>query len=170
MTVGAVDIFVVVALIYSIYHGFTKGLIISLASLVGLILGVYGAIKFSGITATYLNDHWQIKIPILSFAITFIVILLTVYLLGKLLEKAVNILSLGFLNKAAGALFNGAKMILILGVLFTIFNQVNTKFNIIEQVTIEKSFSYPYLKMIEGNLLPFASELFNAAPEASSLI
>ena len=160
MDIQIIDIVVAASIIYSLYTGFCKGLIISIASLVGLILGVWGAIKFSGLTATYLNEQWEIQIPIVSFAVTFVVILLAVYLLGKLLEKVVNILSLGLFNKVGGAVFSGVKMILVLTVLFTIFNQVNLKYQIMDIENMKNSFSYPYLVVLEKFLLPYAQELF----------
>ncbi|MFT6716679.1 MAG: membrane protein required for colicin V production [Saprospiraceae bacterium] len=154
MDIGVVDIIVIISLIYSMYHGFTKGLIISLASLAGLVLGVWGAVKFSGFTGQLLSDKFDIHIPILSFALTFIAILFGIYFLGKLVEKVVNILSLGFLNKAGGALFNGVKMMLILTVAFVLVTQVNSKFDLFDDSKITSAFSYPYLKILEENLTP----------------
>lgn len=158
MNIGAVDIVVVVSLIYSMYNGFSKGLIISLASLAGLVLGVWGAVQFSGITGTYLSEHFDVQIPILSFAVTFIAILFGVYFLGKLVEKVVDILSLGFLNKIGGLLFNGIKMSLILAVVFILVNQVNTKFQLFDTARITSAYSYPYFKIMEENLMPLIGE------------
>lgn len=160
MELGAVDIVVVIALVYSMYHGFTKGLIISLASLVGLVLGVWGAVKFSGITASYLNDHWQIQIPLLAFALTFCLILFGTYFLGKLIEKVVDILALGFLNKIGGVLFNGIKMSLILTVIFMLVTQVNDKYQLFEANRLSAAYSYPYLKALSDQLLPFVKQVF----------
>jgi membrane protein required for colicin V production len=162
MGIGAVDIVVVVSLIYSMYHGFNKGLIISLASLAGLVLGVWGAVKFSGLTGTYLSEQFDVQIPILSFAVTFIAILFGVYLLGKLVEKVVDILSLGFLNKIGGVLFNGIKMSLILVVVFILVNQVNGKFQLFDASKITSAYSYPYLKIMEENLMPLIGEFRTA--------
>jgi len=158
MDIVAVDIVVVVSLIYAMYHGYTKGLIISLASLAGLVLGVWGAIKFSGFTAKYLLEEFEIEIPLLAFALTFIVILLGIYMLGKAVEKAVNVLSLGLFNKVAGAVFNATKMTLILTVIFVLFNQVNTKYSLFDQSKLTSAYSYPYLKIIQDNLMPLLGD------------
>lgn len=159
MDINPMDIIVAIAIIYSFYQGFTKGLIISIASLIGLILGVWGALKFSGFTATYLNETWEIKIPILAFALTFLAILISIYFLGKLLEKVINILSLGIFNKIGGAIFSAVKMTIILGVLFTILNKVNSKFQLWNEDSIENAISYSYLKNIQNQILPFAEDL-----------
>ena len=140
------------------YTGFTKGLIISLASLAGLALGVYGAMKFSSITAQYLSAEFEINIPILSFALTFIIILFATYLLGKVLEKVVDILSLGFLNKIGGMLFSALKMGLILAVIFVLINQVNDKFDLFDKSKLSSAYAYPYLKIMQNYLLPFVKQ------------
>jgi membrane protein required for colicin V production len=154
MDISTVDIVVVVALIYAMYQGYTKGLIISLASLAGLALGVWGSVKFSSLTAEYLSAEFDVQIPILAFALTFLIILFAVYLLGKLIEKVVSILSLGLLNKISGAVFNGVKMTLILTVIFVLVNQINTKFQLFDDGKLTSSFSYPYLKILEDNIRP----------------
>ena len=160
MDIGVVDIVVIVSLIYSMYHGFTKGLIISLASLAGLVLGVWGAVKFSWFTGQYLSEEFDIHIPILSFALTFIAILFGIYFLGKLVEKAVNILSLGLLNKIGGAVFNVVKMTLILTVIFVVVNQVNSKFQLFDENKLSSAYSYPFFKILEENLKPLVGNIF----------
>ncbi len=87
---GYLDIILCIPLIWGLYTGFTKGVIIQMASLLALILGVYGAIVFSNLTQGILTSNFQIDnkyIPIISFATTFIAIVIAVHFLGKVLEK-----------------------------------------------------------------------------------
>ena len=163
MDVGAVDIVVLVSLIYAMYNGYTKGLIITLASLAGLVLGVWGAVKFSGFTAHHLKEEFDIEIPMLAFALTFIAILVGIYFLGKLIEKAVNVLSLGLFNKVAGAVFNAVKMTLILTVIFVLVNQVNSKFQLFDESKLTSAYSYPYLKIFQDSLMPLIGEFGSEA-------
>ena len=51
------DIILAVLLLYGLVMGVSKGLFVEAASLVSLVLGVYGAIKFSHFTAFYLKNH-----------------------------------------------------------------------------------------------------------------
>ena len=78
------DIVLALPLIWGAYKGFKKGLIIEITTLIALVAGLYGAIKFSDLTAVYLQENWTIDeryMPILSFAITFIAIVILVNLL-----------------------------------------------------------------------------------------
>ncbi|MDA9323800.1 hypothetical protein N9Q28_01075, partial [Flavobacteriaceae bacterium] len=44
------DIFIVCLTALGFYRGYSKGLIIELTSILALILGAYGSLKFSGLT------------------------------------------------------------------------------------------------------------------------
>ena len=114
MEINYFDLAVLVPLLFGMYKGFTKGLILSIATLVGLILGVWSGVKFSHITSELLFDKFQIDIPLLAFAVTFLGVLILMYFVGKLLSKFIDILALGLFNKIGGALFSAFKTILIL--------------------------------------------------------
>ena len=53
------DIVLGVLLIWGLYKGLRNGLFVEIASLVALIAGLYGAIRFSYVTANYLNESWN---------------------------------------------------------------------------------------------------------------
>lgn len=161
MDVNYFDIVVVLFLLYAVYHGYVKGLIISLATLTGMILGVYGGLTFSDLAANWLKNQWDIEVPILSFAITFLAILIVVYLIGKLLEKFVNILSLGIFNKIGGIVFNLCKMFLIIAVLLFITEQTNSKFAFFDFSYIQEGIFYSYLKQVEAIVFPLVTSFNN---------
>ena len=89
-----IDLFIAAILIWFGYKGFRKGLIFELVSIVALALGVYGGLKFSDKTAVYLTQYVDSEyLNIASFTVTFLVILLLVFVAGKVIEKIVlNIL------------------------------------------------------------------------------
>ena len=117
MDFSYIDLVILIPLLYGMYKGFTKGLILSLATLLGLFLGIYGGVKFSHITAQFLLRYFEIDVPLIAFSVTFLMLLVGVYLLGKILSKFIDVLALGFFNKVAGALFGVSKVVLILLVL-----------------------------------------------------
>src|SRR5690606_16214148 len=103
-----IDIILLVFLLFGFIRGFIKGFFVELASLVGLIAGIYGALHFSYIFVDLLEGwiSWEKKyIELSAFGITFILIVVAVALLGKLLTKISNIIALGLVNKFLGALF-----------------------------------------------------------------
>lgn len=124
------DIILTIPLLWGIYRGFCKGFIIELASLIALALGVYGGIKFSGYTSALLQENSGLNnqyLPVISFAVTFILLVIGVHLLAKLIETFVNIASLKLVNKIAGALFGLFKAGLIIFILLFILKATDEK-------------------------------------------
>ena len=70
-----IDIVILLFLLYGAFRGFSKGLIIEVATLAGLILGVFIAIRYSPFTEGILKDFLNITSRYLSYialAVTFL--------------------------------------------------------------------------------------------------
>ena len=94
------DIIIAALLLFGFVRGLMKGLFVEVASLVALIAGVYGAMHFSYFIADWLKDSvtWDEKyISLAAFAGTFVVIIITIALLGKVLTRIADFASLGVL-------------------------------------------------------------------------
>lgn len=138
-----IDIVLIIPIAWLAYRGFKKGLIIELASLAALILGIYAALYFSGIVADFLTNNLNIQtdyLSIISFIITFIGVVILVHFLGKLLEKIINMVALGFINKLFGAVFGILKAAILLSIIILILNHFNSK--LISEEKKESSFLY----------------------------
>lgn len=119
MSLNYWDIVITIILLLAAWGGFKKGLIYEVATLIALVLGVYGALLFSDTAATYLGDTFGTNpeiTPILAFCLVFLGIVVVVHLIGKLFTKAADLAALGFINKFSGALFAVLKRALILSV------------------------------------------------------
>ena len=139
------DIILCIPLCWGLYKGFTKGLIIQLASLIALTLGIYGSIMFSSLAQDMLTSNFQIDnkyVPIIAFAATFLTIIIAVHFLGKLLEKMINMVALGLFNKLLGAAFGLLKVALILSALLFVFEGIDKKLSLLPPGEKAKSFLY----------------------------
>lgn len=151
------DIIIVVPLLWALYKGFKKGLIIEIASLAALLLGIYGGIHFSDAVAGFLQEKfdWNSQyMPLISFTITFLGIVLLVYTIGKVIEKIVDIVALGIANKILGAVFGLLKVAFILSVVIIIFDNFDSKMKIIDQEKKENSMLYKPLKSFSVAVIP----------------
>ncbi len=122
---NVVDIILGVILLFAFYTGLKKGLFVTLASLVGLVAGVFGAIYFSHYAGAFLSESfdWSEQTTnLVAFAVTFLVIVLVVSLAGKILTKIADFAALGFLNKLLGGVFNALKFAFIISVIFMFVN------------------------------------------------
>jgi len=155
--VNVLDIVLGSLLLFGLVRGLMKGLFVEVASIVALILGVYGAIHFRDFAAAFLENtvDWDEKyINITAFAITFVVIIVVIALAGKALTKLADFASLGILNKLLGGVFGALKIGLILSIVLIIFNKMNSNIPLIEDHEMEDSMLYKPVKSIAPIIFP----------------
>ena len=152
-----IDIVLGALLLFGLIRGGMKGLFVEIASLLALVLGVYGAIHFSSFAADFLQSKvdWNEKtLNIVAFAITFVIIVLTISLAGKALTKLADFAALGILNKLLGGVFGALKIGLILSVLLMVFNKLNKTLPFIETQDLEDSVLYEPVKSLAPMVFP----------------
>ncbi|WP_296380258.1 CvpA family protein [Winogradskyella sp.] len=152
-----IDIVLGALLLFGLIRGAMKGLFVEVASLVALVLGVYGAIHFSGFAAGFLESKvdWAEKtINIVAFAITFVIIVLAISLAGKALTKLADFAALGIINKLAGGVFGVLKIGLILSVLLIVFNKLNNTLPFMDKEDLEESILYKPVKSLAPMIFP----------------
>jgi membrane protein required for colicin V production len=141
-----VDFVILILLVFGLVRGFTDGFVKELASLLALILGIWGAIKFSAFTAGKLYDYFDMTgryVGIIAFLITFILIVIVIHFIGILVDKFVDTLSLGFLNRILGLVFGVFKTALILSVIFVILNAIEIKHHFLPKAVEQSRLYYP---------------------------
>jgi membrane protein required for colicin V production len=157
------DILIGLPLVWAIYKGFTKGLIIEVATLLALILGIYGAIHFSDFTAQFIQnrfDYHSNYMGIIAFVITFLVIVIVLNVLGKMMNSLAEAVSLGMINRMLGVVFGLAKGIIILSIVVYFVNFLDQKFNFISEEKKEESLFYqPFVQISETLFDIFDSDL-----------
>ncbi len=151
------DIVLCIPLIWGAWRGLIKGFIIEVSTLIALGLGIYGGIHFSDLVASGLSTFIDVQgniLHLISFALTFIGIVILVHILARLLEKVVNLVAMKFLNKLAGCIFGLAKMALILSVLLFILDRTDKYFSIFPENLREESLLYKPLGDLAPNIIP----------------
>jgi len=152
-----IDFLIIAILGFGLIQGFMDGLIIEVAKLAALILGVWGSIHFSGWTAAKLSGWFDIQtawLGIISFIITFIVIVVCINLLGRLIDTLLKAVALGFVVRALGAVFGVVKTAVILSVLFVLLNTINQRKHFLPSETISKSYLYNPIADIVPGIFP----------------
>lgn len=158
---NAIDLILIIPLAWAAYKGFKKGFIIEIFSLLALFAGVYGGIHFSEGVAHWLDQTVQIKekyLPVVSFAVTFIGVVVLVFYLGKLIEKAINMAAMKPLNKLAGALFSILKYGLIMSVILGFLLPINKNLDLIKQSTINESALAKPIEGLATTIIPAVKE------------
>ncbi|WP_347172731.1 CvpA family protein [Polaribacter uvawellassae] len=151
------DIVITVFLLFGFVRGLMKGLFIEVASLVALIGGVWGSIHFSYFIGDFLKESvsWSEKqISLAAFAITFILIIVVVSLIGKFLTKLADLAALGMVNKIFGGVFGLVKIGLVLSIIFIFFDRMNSSITFVDKETLEESILYKPVKSIAPTIFP----------------
>ena len=160
------DIIVAVILILAVIKGYRQGLIVALFSFVAFVIGLAAAIKLSVVAADYIgkavkiSDKW---LPIVSFAVVFLIVVLLVRLGAKFIQKTVELAMLGWVNRVGGILLYVGLYIIIFGVLLFYADHMN----FIKPETKRESVTYSYIqpwgpKLIEGlgKIIPVFKGMF----------
>lgn len=151
------DIILLLPLVFGFIGGLRKGLVFEVASLIALIAGIWGAIKFSYVIADLLFVTFGWDSPymgLISLAITFTVIVITVNLLAKLIDKLIDAVALGFINTIAGGLFGFLKAGVIIGLLILVFTSFFPETHIIPESIKSDSVVYQTIKTVTDAILP----------------
>jgi membrane protein required for colicin V production len=163
-----IDIVLCIPLVWGLYKGFTKGLIIEAASMMAFGLGVWGGIHFSDYLAIKLREvfNWQSSyLPIVSFAVTFLVIIIVVYFIAKLIQSLVEGMALGVFNKIGGAIFGVLKYALIMSVIIFMIDAVEKSYPVVSFKTKEESLLYKPIGKVAPLLIPALSKNLSFSPE-----
>jgi len=160
------DIILLVLLILAVIKGYQRGLIVGVFSLIAIIVGLAAAIKLSTVVAEYIgravkiSDTW---LPVISFALVFIVIVLLIRLGANLLQKTAEIALLGWVNRLGGILLYIAIYIIAYSVILFYIEQVK----LIQSSTIQNSATYSFIQplgpwVINGfaSVIPFFKDMF----------
>lgn len=161
-----IDIFFLVLMLLACVKGYSKGLIIALFSVVGLIAGLAAALKLSAYAAGKLSGTFDTAgkwLPVISFVLVFVIVVFLVSMAGKLLQKSVEMVMLGWLNRIAGIILYA----LLYTLVFSVFLFYAVQLKIISAETVQASRIYPYIQPLGpwlmdslGNIIPVFKNMF----------
>ena len=152
------DIALGIPLLWFTFKGFRNGFVIELASLAALVLGIFVALHFSFYAEDYLHENFEIAdryLHIISFALTFLIVALVVFLAGKIIHRLISIIALGFLNRLAGGIFGLLKAALVLSVILYFINGFNLSSSFIKPEVKENSYLYGPVESVVPMIIPW---------------
>ncbi len=162
---GFLDIILGVLLAFAFYKGIRNGLFVELASLVSLLAGIYFAVKFSSFMRDILVGYvkWNPNtIQVVAFILTFIAVVVMVTILGKFLTGIADFAFLGWLNKLGGGFFRVLKTILIISIVFTVFEKINYNNILAKKETLDNSLFYNPIQRTAGYMYPSLKEWYSS--------
>ena len=162
-----IDLIFAVILVLAILKGYQRGLVIGLFSLVAVIIGLAAAMKLSTVVAGYIGKAVKVSeewLPIISFAVVFLIVLLLIRLGARAIEKAIEVVLLGWMNKIGGIILFTAIYITVFSVLLFYAEQMK----LLQADTIDKSVTYSFVqpwgpKAMNGfgSIVPIFKDMFS---------
>ena len=161
-----IDIIFLIVIVIGAIKGIQRGFIISVFSVAAMIIGLAAAMKLSTVVAEYLEDSVNISarwLPVISFLLVFVVVVILVRLGANLLQKTLEIAFLGWANRFAGAIL----YILLYTIIFSVVLFYAEQLTLVEKDRIADSKVYPWVEPIGpyvingvGKLIPFFENMF----------
>ncbi|HMF70977.1 MAG TPA: CvpA family protein [Flavitalea sp.] len=161
-----IDLIFILLMIMAVVKGLQRGLIVAVFSMIGFVVGLIAAVKFSTVVAAWLDDSINVSarwLPFLSFVLGFIVVILLVRLLAKVVESTIELAMLGWVNRIGGAIMYAVMYMMI----FSVILFFAVEMNLVDQDTLDNSTTYPFIKPIGpfvidgiGTLIPWFRDMF----------
>ena len=150
------DILLLVILGLGLIEGFKTGLILQLTGILALLL----ALLYVGNLVPYVNPYIQ-KIftlsptmnTVLVYIVSFIVIVLAVFIIGTCVNFLFKLPILNTLNKLLGALFSVVKWCILLSIILFVFVKLDRNASILDQSTKDNSILFTHLINIPKTFL-----------------
>ena len=156
------DIILLLCFVPALITGIRKGVVEQIVSLVSIFAGVWAAFKFSttlaGWLATILEADAKI-LNIVSFALTVIVAVVLLHIVGKIISKTLRMASLGWADRLLGFVFALFKAALAIGIIIFVFDPLNAKFGIVKTEILDNSIIYTSLRDLATKVFPYLKEL-----------
>ena len=156
------DIIILICLIPAVIQGIIKGFISQAISIISLILGAWASARFATVVYQWLAQHIsgsEQTLRIVAFVLIFVLVIIALILLGKLLEKVIKLVMLGWLNRLLGAVFALIKWMLVMGLLAVAFNSINQTLGLVKPDVLAQSHLYPMLVSIADTVFPYLKNL-----------
>ena len=163
MAINYIDLIIIATLVLASMMGFWKGFLRQLFGLIALLLGIYCAIHFSNFIGSYISqwiDHNETAVTIIAFAVTFIAVLLAVVFVGKIAEKLVKIVTLGFFNRLIGLLFSLVKTAFILSIFICLLQALDQLWHFFPHNDCEQSMLFAPIAKLAPSVFPYLKDLF----------
>lgn len=162
-----IDLIFLILVVIAFFKGLSRGFIVAVFSLLAFIIGLAAALKLSAIVAVHLHQKMNISgywLPVLSFLIVFMVVVLAVKWGASLVKKVVKIAFLGWLDSLAGFVLYAFIYLMIYSVILFFA----TRIHLISAETQSASRTYSFIQPFGpkvmsglGKVIPFFSHMFS---------
>ncbi len=158
-----IDIILLICFIPALIQGFRKGFISQAISIISVIVGIWLSARCASLVSNWLSQYIQGSeqvLKIVSFVLIIAGVITALSIVGRILEGAIRIIMLGWLNRLLGIVFALLKTALIVGLVIMLFCTINDSMDIVSKQTLNSSVLFPPLKSMAYSIFPYLREMF----------
>lgn len=154
-----IDIVIALLLLLGAYQGYKKGLLVEIISLLAFIIAVVSAFKLmhDGIhfLTPYLKEYSRI-LPFSAFIFIFLIVFISIQLLGRLLKKTISYSLLGKFDSYAGGVFGLISSAFALSLIIWLVNISSID---VPSHVIKEAYIYEFLTLFAPRMISMVSHV-----------
>ncbi len=152
------DLTVGILLLIAFINGYRKGLIMQLVGLATIILAAIFGGRLAQTILPEINrlvDLSPEAARVLSFILAFVAIALVLSLVGRILQRFIDIVFLSFINRVLGAVIAVGTMMVFLSILLNLVLMLDHNEQVINEKTKEESFFFERVEAVIPAIVPY---------------
>jgi membrane protein required for colicin V production len=150
-----IDIVILLPILYGLYKGWRRGIMIEVVSIIAFVLAIIVAFKFLGEATFWLGQYIQNPLtqrilPYMGFAVLFLPIVFIINKIGWLLRSKTKASLVGNVDSAAGAIVGACTWAIGVSVVLWVLAGVGVQF---DKKPKQSSILYPYISPIAPKVI-----------------
>ena len=157
------DILIGILLLIALINGYRKGLIMQLVGLATIVMAaIFGGRLAERILPeiTGLTNLSPEAARVLSFILAFALIAIVLSLIGRLLQKFIDVVLLSFFNRLMGAVIATGTMMLFLSIILNLVLMLDKNEVVIRKEIREDSFFFERVEAVVPAMIPYLNQEF----------
>lgn len=157
------DIVIAILLLIAFINGYRKGLIMQLVGLATIVLAAIFGGKLAAAILPELNrlvNFTPDVAKVISFVLAFALIAAGISLVGRLIQRFIDVVFLSFINRLVGAVVAVGTMMVFLSVILNLVLMLDKGEVAITPKTKQESFFFPRVEAVVPAIVPYLNQEF----------
>jgi membrane protein required for colicin V production len=160
------DLSIVILLSIAFIYGYSKGLVMQLVGFATIVLAAIFGGRLAGIIQPGINRLVDISpevAKVLSFILAFVAIALGLSLVGRILERFINVVFLSLINRLLGAVIAIGAMMVVLSILLNLTLILDINERVINKTMKDESFFFERVEAVAPAIVSYLKLQYNEA-------
>ena len=166
------DIILLLCFVPAIVSGISKGFIKEVVDLAAVLIAAWAAFHFATPVADWMAGGITLDpavLKVIAFCIIAIAVALVLNLVAALITKALEVISLGLVNRILGMVFCVVKVAFLLGLFILLVETLNSSLHVLKPELTENSVVYCTLRDLANHIFPILKTFITGAADPAAV-